>query len=94
MKAAETTAAALSVFPFNTVVNVLYPFIQTTSYPTIQGAIKMLTKLIEIHPEEVTDEHLSNILKGLIAVSLFIVIINLCIYVIINLLMFRYICNY
>lgn len=65
---AETTAASMSVFPFNTVVNVLSPLIQTSTYPTILGAIKMLTKLIEMQPTEVIEDHLLNIVPGLIQV--------------------------
>lgn len=61
----------MCVFPFNTVVNVLIPFIQTSPYPMIHGAIKMLTKLVEIHPEEVTDDHLLNIMPGLVKVAFF-----------------------
>ncbi|KAK9739077.1 hypothetical protein QE152_g9289 [Popillia japonica] len=66
VKTAETTAAAMSVFPFTTVVCVLSPLIHTSSYPTIQGAIKMLTKMVEMHPDDVTDEHLALIMQGLV----------------------------
>lgn len=66
---AEQTVAAMSVFPFHTVLNVLITLIQTRPYPILQGAIKMLTKLVEMHPDEVTDDHLSSIMPGLIKVS-------------------------
>ncbi|XP_049819238.1 CLIP-associating protein isoform X3 [Aethina tumida] len=66
VKVAETTAAAMSVFPFNTVVNTLGPLIRTDPYPSVLGAIKMLTKLIEYNPNEVTDDHLEAIMPGLI----------------------------
>lgn len=60
----------MSVFPFTTVVCVLSPLIHTSSYPTIQGAIKMLTKMVEMHPDDVTDEHLALIMQGLVKVSI------------------------
>lgn len=69
MKMAEKTATAMSVFPFHTVLKVLVPIIQTDPYPSMQGAIKMLTKLVEVHPEEVTDEDLRNIMPGLVKVK-------------------------
>lgn len=66
---AEKTVAAMGVFPFNTVVVVLAPLLQTSQYPYLQGAIKMLTKMVEVHPAEVTDDHLKSIMPGLIKVS-------------------------
>lgn len=69
MKEAEATAASMSQFPFDTVVNTLAPLIRTNPYPFLLGAIKMLTKLIESHPEEVTNDHLMCIMPGLIMVS-------------------------
>lgn len=66
VKVAEHTAAAMIVFPFNSVVSVLSPLIHTSTFPTIQGAIKMLTKLIEVHPTDVTDDHLASVMPGLI----------------------------
>ncbi|CAH0551193.1 unnamed protein product [Brassicogethes aeneus] len=66
VKEAESTAAAMNVFPFNTVVNILAPLIRTSPYPSLLGAIKMLTKLVETNPNDVTDEHLQNIMPGLI----------------------------
>ena len=65
---AEATAAAMSVCPFHTIVTTLAPLIQTSPYPPVLGAIKMLTKLIETNPTDVTDEHLSMIMPGLIKV--------------------------
>lgn len=67
---AEMTATAMTVFPFEVVVNVLSPLIQTSNFPTILSAIKMLTKFIETQPTTVRDEHLQMIVPGLIAVSL------------------------
>lgn len=67
---AEMTAAAMTVFPFEVVINVLSPLIQTSNYPTILAAIKMLTKFIEAQPTHVRDEHLQMIVPGLIAVSI------------------------
>ncbi|KAJ8951227.1 hypothetical protein NQ318_010255 [Aromia moschata] len=57
---AETTAAAMSLCPFNTIVSTLAPLIRTSPYPSLLGAIKMLTKMIETNPTEVTDEHLEQ----------------------------------
>jgi hypothetical protein len=71
VKMAESTAAAMSVCPFNTIVTTLAPLIQTSPYPPVLGAIKMLTKLIETNPDDVTDEHLSMIMPGLIKVRRF-----------------------
>lgn len=84
MKVAETTAAAMSVFPFNTVVNTLGPLIRTDPYPSVLGAIKMLTKLIEYNPNEVTDDHLEAIMPGLIKVKIFIIFFNGIVHVLIN----------
>lgn len=58
----------MSVVPFDCVVSVLSPLISTSDCPILQGAIKMLTKLIEVHAEEVTDRHLAIIMPGLIRV--------------------------
>nr|XP_023016802.1 CLIP-associating protein 1 [Leptinotarsa decemlineata] len=66
MKEAEATAAAMIVCPFETVVSTLAPLIRTSPYPGLLGAIKMLTKLIEANPAEVTDDHLGKIMPGLI----------------------------
>lgn len=66
---AEKTVAAMGVFPFNTVLNVLAPLLQTSQFPSLQGVIKMLTKMVEVHPTEVTDDHLKSIMPGLIKVS-------------------------
>ncbi|CAG9813465.1 unnamed protein product [Phaedon cochleariae] len=66
MKEAEATAAAMVVCPFETVVATLAPFIRTSPYPALLGAIKMLTKLIEANPNEVTDDHLTKIMTGLV----------------------------
>nr|CAH7724241.1 unnamed protein product [Callosobruchus chinensis] len=66
VKEAEETASAMSVGPFATLVEILAPQIRTFSYPQLLGAIKMLTKLIECNPKEVTDEHLKQIMPGLI----------------------------
>lgn len=68
---AEKTVAAMGVFPFNTVLNVLAPLLQTSQYPSLQGVIKMLTKMVEVHPTEVTDDHLKSIMPGLIKVRFF-----------------------
>ncbi|CAG9837434.1 unnamed protein product [Diabrotica balteata] len=66
MKEAEKTAAAMTVCPFESILSTLAPIIRTTSYPVLLGAIKMLAKLIEAHPDEVTDDHLAKIMPGLI----------------------------
>lgn len=69
VKEAEATAAAMGVCPFNTIISILAPLIRTNPYPFVLGAIKMLTKMIETNPSEVTDEHLAQIMPGLIVVS-------------------------
>lgn len=66
--AAELTTTAMSVFPFHTVVNTLSPLVQTSSYPRIDGAMKMITRLIDQHPNELTDDHLTSLMPGLIKV--------------------------
>ncbi|XP_076259118.1 CLIP-associating protein isoform X32 [Rhynchophorus ferrugineus] len=66
VKEAETTAAAMAVCPFDTVVYTLAPLIRTSPYPEDLGAIKMLTKLIEANPNQITDEHLQQIMPGIL----------------------------
>lgn len=61
----------MSVCPFHTIAKTLAPLIQTDPYPQVLGAIKMLTKLIEANPDEVTDEHLAMIMPALIKVCCF-----------------------
>lgn len=58
----------MSVCPFNVVVSTLAPIILTSPYPSILGAIKMLTKLVESNPHELKDEYLEQIMPGLIKV--------------------------
>lgn len=70
MKEAEATAAAMCVFPFAVAVDTLAPLVRTSSYPYLLGAIKMLTKLIEAHPTEITTDHLYAVMPGLIKVGL------------------------
>lgn len=66
---AEDTTATMTVIDFSVIVKVLGPLIRTSSYPTILGAIKMLTKLIEMQPNKVMDDHLKLIVPGLITVK-------------------------
>lgn len=67
VKEAEVTAAAMVVFPFNTIVNTLGPLIRTSPYPENLGAIKMLTKIIvESKPTDISDQQLSLIMPGLV----------------------------
>lgn len=66
MKEAELTAAAMTVCPFEKIVETVAPIISTSHYPPLLGAIKMLAKLVEAHPDEVADEHLAKIMPGLI----------------------------
>lgn len=70
IKEAETTAAAMNVFPFDKAVDTLAPLIRTSQYH-LMGAIKMLMKLVEAHPKEVTEDHLNAIMPGLIKVVSF-----------------------
>ncbi|ENN80032.1 hypothetical protein YQE_03509, partial [Dendroctonus ponderosae] len=71
IKEAETTAAAMArcVSPFDTVVYTLAPLIRTSPYPEDLGALKMLTKLVEANPEQITDQHLKEIMPGILKVS-------------------------
>ncbi|XP_030763283.1 CLIP-associating protein 1-A isoform X3 [Sitophilus oryzae] len=66
VKEAETTAAAMAVCPFDTVVYTLAPLIRTSPYPEDLGAIKMLTKLIEANPQQITDDHLLQVMPGIL----------------------------
>ncbi|XP_060519972.1 CLIP-associating protein isoform X2 [Cylas formicarius] len=66
VKEAEATASAMAVCPFDTVVNILAPLIRTSPYPQDLGAIKMLTKLVEANPHQITDEHLHQIMPGIL----------------------------
>ncbi|KAH1007331.1 hypothetical protein HUJ04_004581 [Dendroctonus ponderosae] len=68
IKEAETTAAAMArcVSPFDTVVYTLAPLIRTSPYPEDLGALKMLTKLVEANPEQITDQHLKEIMPGIL----------------------------
>ncbi|CAH1111377.1 unnamed protein product [Psylliodes chrysocephalus] len=66
VKEAELTAAAMTVCPFEAIVATVAPMISTSPYPALLGAIKMLTKLIEAHPDKITEEHLIKIMPGLI----------------------------
>lgn len=67
MKAAEETAKAMSIVPFHRVINVLMALINTRDNSPI-ASIKMLTKLVEAHADEVTDGHLKEIMPILIKV--------------------------
>ncbi|CAH1123842.1 unnamed protein product [Ceutorhynchus assimilis] len=66
VKEAETTAAAMAVCPFDTVAYTLAPLIRTSPYPEDLGAIKMLTKLVEANPDQITDDHLRQIMPGIL----------------------------
>jgi hypothetical protein len=56
------------VLPPDVVIRVLNPLITTGEYPVNQGAIKMLTKLVEQKSKEVVEPHLAEIMPGLIKV--------------------------
>lgn len=57
-----------TVLPPDVVIRVLNPLITTGEYPVNQGAIKMLTKLVEQKSKEVIEPHLAEIMPGLIKV--------------------------
>jgi len=57
-----------TVLPPDVVIRVLNPLITTGEYPVNQGAIKMLTKLVEQKSKEVVEPHLAEIMPGLIKV--------------------------
>lgn len=57
-----------TVLPPDVVIAVLNPLITTGEYPVNQGAIKMLTKLVEQKSKEVIEPHLADIMLSLIKV--------------------------
>jgi hypothetical protein len=59
-----------TVLPPDVVIRVLNPLITTGEYPVNQGAIKMLTKLVEQKSKEAVEPHLAEVMPGLIKVSL------------------------
>ena len=69
LRCAEACAATMGmVLPPDVVIRVLNPLITTGEYPVNQGAIKMLTKLVEQKSKEVVEPHLAEIMPGLIKV--------------------------
>ncbi|GFG38732.1 hypothetical protein Cfor_02767, partial [Coptotermes formosanus] len=67
LRCAEACAATMGmVLPPDVVIRVLNPLITTGEYPVNQGAIKMLTKLVEQKSKEVVEPHLAEIMPGLI----------------------------
>ena len=58
------------ILPPEVVIRVLKPLIQMGDYPVNQSAIKMLNKLIEAHPPTIVAQALSDIMPGLVKVSL------------------------
>jgi len=67
LRSAEACAATMGmVLPPDVVIRVLNPLITTGEYPVNQGAIKMLTKLVEQKSKEVVEPHLAEIMPGLI----------------------------
>lgn len=67
VKTAEQTAAAMVIFPLDKMINALAPSIQTGLHP-IQGSLKMLTILFEVHPDPISEQHLSQLMPSLIKV--------------------------
>lgn len=67
LRCAESCAATMGmVLPPDVVIRVLNPLITTGEYPVNQGAIKMLTKLVEQKSKEAVEPHLAEIMPGLI----------------------------
>lgn len=60
----------MNVFPFDKAIDTLAPLIRTSQCHLL-GAIKMLTKLVEAHPKEISVDHLNAIMPGLIKVVSF-----------------------
>jgi hypothetical protein len=58
-----------TVLPPDVVIRVLNPLITTGEYPVNQGAIKMLTKLVEQKSKEAVEPHLAEVMPGLIKVT-------------------------
>lgn len=69
---AEQTAAAMVIFPLEKIINSLAPTIQTSVYPAIQGSLKMLTILFEVHSDAIQDDQLDQLMPSLIMVSGFV----------------------
>ena len=59
-----------SSLPAELVVRVLNPIIKTGDFPVNQAAIKMLTKLVEKQSGAVVEQHLAEIMPGLLKVNL------------------------
>lgn len=71
IKEAEATAAVMvncSACSADTIICTLAPLVQTSPYPENLGAIKMLTKIVEASPQKITDEHLKQIMVGVLKV--------------------------
>ncbi|XP_063217676.1 CLIP-associating protein 1-A isoform X5 [Bacillus rossius redtenbacheri] len=67
LRVAESCAATMgTVLPPDIVIRVLIPLITTGDYPVNQGAIKMMTKVVESHPREVIEPHVASVMPGLI----------------------------
>ncbi|PNF29241.1 CLIP-associating protein 2, partial [Cryptotermes secundus] len=67
LRCAEACAATMgTVLPPDVVIRVLNPLITTGEYPVNQGAIKMLTKLVEQKSKEAVEPHLAEVMPGLI----------------------------
>jgi len=67
VRAAESCAATMaSSLPAELVVRVLNPIIKTGDFPVNQAAIKMLTKLVEKQSGAVVEQHLAEIMPGLL----------------------------
>ncbi|KAL1513059.1 hypothetical protein ABEB36_002537 [Hypothenemus hampei] len=68
VRAAEATAAAMAKCAsiVDSFIFTLAPLIQTSPFPQNLGGIKMLTKLIEASPEQITKDHLKQIMPGIL----------------------------
>ncbi|XP_070536539.1 CLIP-associating protein 1-B-like isoform X15 [Ptychodera flava] len=64
--AEETTATLANSIPPETCVRVLCPLIQTADFPVNLGAIKMLTKVVELFPKADLNEMLPEMIPGLL----------------------------
>ncbi|XP_077994034.1 CLIP-associating protein 1-like isoform X4 [Glandiceps talaboti] len=64
--AEETTATLANSIPPETCVRVLCPLIQTADFPVNLGAIKMLTKVVELFPKAEMHDMLPEIIPGLL----------------------------
>ena len=79
VRAAEACAATLAgLLPAEMVVRVLNPIIKTGDFPVNQAAIKMLTKVVERQTPESMATHVTEVMPGLLKVSVMLIMTMMC----------------